>query len=129
MAKAETKDKETTPPAPPAGGNPPQQQQQAERARIEVDSSTTIPTHANFCRVSGTPEEVVIDFGLNPQPNTQNPDPIAVSQRVVVSYYTAKRLLQVLHMTVQQHEGAFGVLETDFRKRMTQQQQSAGRTS
>ncbi len=38
---------------------------------------------------------------------------------VVTSYvFTAKRMLQALHMSVQRHEQAFGVLETDVQKRV-----------
>ena len=40
------------------------------------------------------------------------------TQRIVTNYYTAKRMLQALHMSVQRHEQAFGVLETDVQKRV-----------
>ncbi|MDZ4820272.1 MAG: DUF3467 domain-containing protein [Planctomycetota bacterium] len=36
--------------------------------RIEVDDAKAISSYANFCRVTGTPEELIIDFGLNSQP-------------------------------------------------------------
>lgn len=85
---------------------------------IEVDDSKALAAYANFCRVGGTPEEVIIDFGLNPQPQGAAAKPIEITQRVVMNYYTAKRLLHVLHMTIGQHERAFGVLETDIRKRV-----------
>ena len=45
-------------------------------------------------------------------------DPIVTHQRLVVNYFTAKRLLGALHVTVQRHEQAFGVLETDINKRV-----------
>ena len=75
-------------------------------------------SYANFCRVTGTPEELIIDFGLNPQPVGIPSDPVIVTQRIVTNYYTAKRMLQALHLTVQRHEATFGVLETDVQKRV-----------
>ncbi len=98
------------------------EQAQAERApqrqRIEVDDSNALTTYANFCRVTGTPEELIIDFGLNSQPFGVPSDPVVIRQRLVTNYYTAKRLLQALHLSVQRHEQAFGVLETDVQKRV-----------
>ena len=35
-----------------------------------------------------------------------------------MNHYTAKRLLSALGMAVQRYESAFGVLETDVRKRV-----------
>jgi hypothetical protein len=64
------------------------------------------------------PEELIIDFGLNPQPFGVPTEPIPVAQRIVTNFYTAKRMLQALHLTIQRHEATFGVLETDVQKRM-----------
>ena len=58
------------------------------------------------------------DFGLNAQPFGVPTEPVDVKQRIVVNYFTAKRMLQALHMSVQRHEQAFGVLETDVQKRV-----------
>ena len=68
--------------------------------------------------MTGSPEELIVDFGLNPQPMGIPKDPIKVSQRVIVNFYTAKRLLAALQMSVQRHEAIFGVLETDVQKRL-----------
>ena len=97
---------------------PPQQQVQ-----VQVDDSEVLCCYSNFCRVTGSPEELIIDFGLNPQPTGIPQNPIKVSQRIVVNFYTAKRLLAALQMSVQRHEQVFGVLETDVSKRVTPQQQ------
>ncbi len=78
-----------------------------------MDDSKAIAAYANFCRVTGTPEELIIDFGLNPQPFGVPQEPVSVTQRIVTNYYTAKRMLHALTLTVQRHEQAFGVLETD----------------
>ena len=39
--------------------------------------------------------------------------PLVINQRLIVNYYTAKRLLAALLLSLQRHEAAFGVLETD----------------
>ena len=87
----------------------------AESGHVEVDESKATTLYANFCRLSGTPEELLIDFGLNPQQITQS---VVVTQRVAIGWHTAKRLLQVLQLTIERHEAAFGVLETDVQKRV-----------
>lgn len=99
-------------------GEQQQQQQQPQPQRVEVTDKNAISLYANFCRVTGTPEELILDFGLNAQPFGVPTEPVEVKQRIVVNYYTAKRMLQALHMSVQRHEQAFGVLETDVQKRV-----------
>ncbi len=99
--------------APPAQAQQPQQQMQ-----VDVDDAHVIAAYANFCRVTGSPEELIIDFGLNPQPVGMPKNPIQVTQRCIVNYYTAKRLLHALSLSVQRHEAVFGVLETDIQKRV-----------
>jgi len=100
----------------PAAGSP--EQDQAQRARIEVNDKNAVCLYANFCRVTGTPEELILDFGLNAQPFGVPTEPVQVKQRIVTNYFTAKRMLQALHLSVQRHEQAFGVLETDVQKRV-----------
>ena len=98
---------------------PPQAQpQQQQMMQVEVDDAHVTASYANFCRVTGSPEELIIDFGLNPQPVGMPKNPIQVTQRVIVNYYTAKRLLHALSLSVQRHEAVFGVLETDIQKRV-----------
>ncbi len=92
--------------------------QQQQQFQVDVDDSHVTASYANFCRVTGSPEELIIDFGLNPQPVGVPKNPITVSQRVIVNYYTAKRLLHALSLSVQRHEAVFGVLETDIQKRV-----------
>jgi len=107
-------DKEATPaPAAPAA---PAAAQQAPQ--LQVDESAAISLYSNFCRVTGTPEELIIDFGLNSQPMGVPDKPIKITQRIIVNYFTAKRMLAALQMSVQRHEAAFGVLETDIQKRL-----------
>ena len=92
-----------------------------QQMQVEVDDSHVTALYANFCRVTGSPEELIVDFGLNPQPVGVPKQPIAVTQRIVVNYYTAKRLLHALSLSIQRHESVFGVLETDIQKRLKPQ--------
>ena len=95
-----------------------QQIQQPQPPHVDVDDSEAMACYANFCRITGTPEELLIDFGLNPQPVGVPTQPIRVTQRVIANLYTAKRLQQVLQLTIQRHEATFGVLETDVQRRV-----------
>ncbi|HLA83824.1 MAG TPA: DUF3467 domain-containing protein [Thermoguttaceae bacterium] len=113
MAKSDEK----TPQETPEVQNQPQAAQQ--RPQIEIDDSKASAAYANFCRVTGTPEELILDFGLNSQPFGVPKDPIQITHRLIVNFYTAKRMLQALSLTIQRQEATFGVLETDVQKRVS----------
>ncbi len=99
-----------------------QQAQQQAAQQLQLDDSNIQACYANFCRVMGSPEELSIDFGFNPQTMGPPPtSPLKVTQRIIVNHYTAKRLLAALQHSVQQHERVFGVLETDVRRRVKPQ--------
>jgi hypothetical protein len=102
-----------TPTAAPEG-----QPQAQQPPQFSVDTSALSAAYANFCRVTGTPEELVLDFGLNTQMTPVPTEPVKLTHRLVMNYFTAKRLLGALHMAVQQHENMYGVLETDIQKRV-----------
>ena len=101
-----------------AKGAAPEQQQ----VRVQVEDKSAVTSYANFCRVTGTPEELIIDFGLNSQPFGVPQEAVQITQRIVTNYFTAKRMLHALHLSVQRHEQAFGVLETDVNKRVVRPQ-------
>lgn len=96
---------------------PAEQPQQAVQ-QVTVDDGNIHAGYANFCRVSSSPEELILDLGLNPQPYATGAVTVSVNQRIILNHYTAKRLLSALSMALQRHEQAFGVLETDVRKRV-----------
>jgi len=98
------------------------QRQQPQNVQVQVHDADAIACYANFCRVTGSPEELIVDFGLNPQPVGIPKDPIHVKQRIIMNFFTAKRLLGALQMSIQRHEAVFGVLETDIQKRLRIQQ-------
>ena len=58
---ATDKNPETPAPAEPAA-------QQEQPQQVQLDDSGAVSSYANFCRVTGTPEELIVDFGLNTQP-------------------------------------------------------------
>ncbi|HKI34590.1 MAG TPA: DUF3467 domain-containing protein [Gemmataceae bacterium] len=91
---------------------------QAQAPQFTVDAAGLLSTYTNWYRVTGTPEELVIDFGLNPQMGQAPSEPIKLSTRLVMNFYTAKRLLNALQFAVQRHESFFGVVEVDVQKRV-----------
>jgi hypothetical protein len=117
VAKSEKSEQETGTVVPKAADIPaavPAEQ----RAQVQIDDTKALACYANFCRVTGTPEELIVDFGLNPQPMGVPTQPIVITQRIITNFYTAKRMLHALTLTVQRHEQTFGVLETDVQRRV-----------
>ena len=63
--------------------------------------------------------------GCTPTVKVEAPDkPIEITQRIVLNFYTAKRLLHALHLSVKNHEQVFGELEIDVQKRVQPQNNS-----
>jgi hypothetical protein len=89
---------------------------------VVLDDSHAATAYANFARVFTTPEEVIIDFALNPDPFRQGRQEIKVSQRLVLNFFTAKRLAGVLAVTLRGIEQTFGPIELDVRRRQQGQQ-------
>ncbi len=96
---------------------PAEQPGQQQPPQFPTDYSSLSTVYTNFCRVSVTPEELVLDFGLNTQMAPNPTEPIRLSHRVVMNFYTAKRLMNALINVVNAHEAAYGVLELDFQRR------------
>ncbi|MHC4179703.1 MAG: DUF3467 domain-containing protein [Planctomycetota bacterium] len=120
MAEPSEKPKKEAKDQPSTGGpaeNRPAAEQQPP-AQVQVDDSKALTAYANFYRVAGMAEELIVDLGLNTQPFGVPSQPIPISLRVVMNFYTAKRMMHALQLAVQRHEAAFGVLETDVQKRL-----------
>jgi Protein of unknown function (DUF3467) len=98
-------DPQLAPPQPPA---------------FPTDYSQLSTIYTNFCRVSVTPEELVLDFGLNTQMTPNPTEIIKLTHRVVMNFYTAKRLMNALLGVVSQYENTYGVVELDFNRRARQ---------
>ena len=72
-----------------------------------------------------TPEEVILDFALNPNPFMQGKQELTVAHRLILNCYTAKRLLLALTQTLERHEQTYGGVELNLMRRAqggTQQQ-------
>ena len=89
-----------------------------QQRQIKIDEDNAVCSYANFCRVTGSHEELIVDFGLNSQGMNVGEKPIEIKQRIVLNFYTAKRLLHALHLSIQNHEKVFGNLEIDVQKRV-----------
>ena len=116
-SKPESTTEAVTAAAEPPAAEQPAGEQPETQSTVTIEDSNVTACYANFCRVSSSPEELVLDLGLNPNPYGTG-HTIRVSQRVILNHYTAKRLLSALSVALQRHEQAFGVLETDVRKRV-----------
>jgi hypothetical protein len=99
----------------PLGEEPGPQPMQAE---IVLNDRDAHAAYSNFARVTATPEEVIIDFALNPNPFIAGKQEVRVTQRLIMNFYTAKRLCRVLLTTLQRHEQAFGQIELDVHRRV-----------
>lgn len=96
---------EPTTPA-PTGENPQQQ------VRVTLDERDLKTIFANAYRIHTTAEEVVVDFGFNmPDPNPQQQQAqllFKVTDRVIMSYSSIKRLSTSLAQLIKRYEQQFG---------------------
>jgi hypothetical protein len=81
------------------------------------DLSKAQMIYINFCRVTSTAEEVILDFALQSDPS--GGQSVVTPQRITLSHLTAKRLLSVLQATVDGFEKNFGKVEDDIVKRLS----------
>jgi len=114
-----------------------QAQEQAGQRQIQVriDEREMDTAYANAFRTNPTTEEVMIDFGTNlltgvnqqqqqQQQGEGQPDAtmlFKITNRVVMNYYTAKRLAVQLGQVIRNHEQQFGELKLNARDRMAEQ--------
>ena len=94
------------------------------QVRLRIDERNMSTAYANAFRTNGTAEEVMLDFGLNiinppaqQKPKDQPEIIFQVNERVILNYYTAKRLAITLSQLIRRHEDQFGELELDVAKR------------
>lgn len=95
------------------------------QAKQPKDEGTLDPgaaiIYANFCRVTATPEEVFLDFGLNEDPFGEGPRVITMERRVILTPLGCKVLLAEFTKVIAGYEAEFGVIELDVRKRVKKQ--------
>jgi len=92
------------------------------QVRLRIDERNVETCYANAFRTNGSAEEVMMDFGLNSvnpaSRQTDTPEIIfQVNQRVIMNYYSAKRLAITLSQLIRRYEQQFGELEMDVAKR------------
>lgn len=114
------------PPDKPAADKPVEEQARQQtgqqQVRVRIDERTMTTSYANAFRTNGTAEEVMLDFGLNlVSPPGKEGDQaeiiFKVNDRVILNYYSAKRLALTLSQLLRRHEEQFGELELDVAKR------------
>lgn len=100
--------------------SPAEAQMMADAATLTLSyDESSHATYSNLCRVTGTPEEVMMDFALNPNAFGRVVDEVVkIDHRIVMSYEAAKRTAFVLLETIRRHEERFGSVELDPRKRL-----------
>lgn len=103
-----------------------QEQTGGRKVRLRVDQRDLRTSYANGFRTQFTAEEVIIDFGMNlVDQSTQSEDNevncvFRVNDRVIMNYYSAKRLALSLGQQVRRYEDQFGPLELNVAKRRRQ---------
>ncbi len=97
------------------------QQTGQRQVRVGVDERGMRTTYANAFRTNATADEIMLDLGMNligPGGEGDQPEIIfRVNERVVLNYYSAKRLAITLSQLIRRHEEQFGELELDVSKR------------
>ena len=113
------------------------QQTGQQQVRLRLDERNMTTSYANAFRSHATAEEVLVDFGLNLLQQTPGGQADAAGQsqpnrevlfqandRIVMNYYTAKRLAIALGQLVQRHEQQFGELKLNAQERRQQSSSS-----
>jgi hypothetical protein len=93
-----------------------------QQANVDIDEVNLKTSYANGFRTSATAEEVVVDFGLNyiQPPDQQTGEQkmaFKANERIIMNYFSAKRLTLALSQIVRRYEQEFGDLELDAAKR------------
>ena len=70
------------------------------QSEIILNDRDAHSAYSNFARVTATPEEVILDFALNPNPFVQGRHEVKITQRLIMNFFTAKRLCRALVATL-----------------------------
>lgn len=97
-----------------------------KRIRVTIDERNLQTNYVSGFRPTMTAEEVILDFGLNlirPTGNKEHPAELVfqANNRLIMSYYSAKRLAIALGQIVRQFEQQFGEIELNAGKRRIDQ--------
>jgi hypothetical protein len=97
-----------------------------KQIHVDFDERNLKTSYANGFRTTATDEEVMLDFGLNRvEPTGQQTGRrkmvFHANERIIMSYYSAKRLTLTLSQIIRRHEQEFGEIELDAAKRRSGQ--------
>ncbi len=98
-------------------------------AQLPIKDADMESLYVNFFRVTGNPDEVLLDLGMYSQVTMPTgPEPVELSHRLIMNFVTAKKLAEVMRVIVARHEQAFGAVEVDAnrRLRLNAQQRTVG---
>lgn len=97
------------------------------QVKLRIDERNMTSQYANAFRSNGTAEEVILDFGLNlvnqgqpggPPDKQQAEILFQINNRIIMNYYSAKRLAIALSQLVRRHEEQFGELKLNAADRV-----------
>ena len=99
-----------------------------KKVRVRIDESNVKTSYASGFRPIATAEEVIMDFGLNMTRLTGDKEtPYEVvfqaNNRVIMNYYSTKRLALALGQIIRRFENKFGELELNAAKRSVDSQE------
>ncbi len=90
-----------------------------QQVQVPISDAEMESLYVNFFRVTGNPDEVLLDLGMYSQVvGATGPEPVNLSHRLIMNFVTAKKLAEVLRVVVARHEQAFGVVEVDPNRRL-----------
>ena len=89
---------------PPAG--------EQQRGTLNLRYDKTVTAYANIAVLTSTPEEVVLNFGTNITPPTPQREVNAeISDRIIMTYPSAKRLAVTLGNLINRYEARHGLID------------------
>jgi hypothetical protein len=90
----------------------PEQRGPAAGPKVVWDDSKMKTSYANVCNVLGTREEIMLLFGANQAwHGGQKEVTVALSDRIVLNPYAAKRLMHLLEQGLKEYESRYGELK------------------
>jgi uncharacterized protein DUF3467 len=91
----------------------------AQQAQLPINDAEMESLYVNFFRVTGNPDEVLLDLGMYSQVTmATGPEPVELTHRLIMNFVTAKKLAEVMRVVVARHEQAFGMVEVDPNRRL-----------
>lgn len=106
-----------------------QEQTGQQQVRLRIDQRNMTTHYANAFRTGTTAEEIMLDFGLNQVTQVRDADQqgqadkpageilFDVTNRIVLNYFTAKRLAISLGQLIRRYEDQFGELQLNVAER------------